>query len=135
MAGLGLQRVVSSPLTRSLQSAFVVADELELPLPEVEFDLREWQPTVAGLPLPPAEVDRALNALWSGVTPEEYDGPPFEDVASLRNRVRLVLGRQLGSTPTLIVTHGVVIWSMTGLRMMTADVAAMPLPELTSDED
>lgn len=135
MAGLGLQRVVSSPLTRALQSAFVVAEELELPLPEVEFDLREWQPTVAGLPLPPAEIDRALNALWSGVLSEEYDGSPFEDVASLRNRVRVVLSRQLGSTPTLIVTHGVVIWSMTSVRLMTADVVSWALAELNSDED
>lgn len=126
MLRLGLHRVVSSPLTRALQSACVAADELGLPFPQVESDLREWQPTMTGLPLPPEKIDRALNALWSDVTPEEYDGPPFEDVTNLRNRVRSVLDRQLASAPTLIVTHGVVIWSMTGLRLMTADVVAWP---------
>ena len=43
LAGAGATAVVSSPMTRALQTAAIVAIRLGLPL-SVQFDLREWLP-------------------------------------------------------------------------------------------
>ena len=43
---LGSQLILTSPYTRSLETAHIIANELKLPV-EVEFDLREWEHNVA----------------------------------------------------------------------------------------
>lgn len=127
ISGLGIRRVVSSPLTRAMQSAHLVAVELGLTL-EVEIDLREWCVDVSGRSHPMEVVDRALYAMWTGVRPDEHDGPNFEDVVDLRTRVDAALRRQVGRGPVLVVSHSVAIWSVTGLRILTADTVPWSIP-------
>ncbi len=114
------QYVVSSPMTRALQSASIAAQRLGVQL-RVEFDLHEWVPDLTYLWTEPCQVDRALDAMRAGVAPEEFNGPPFERESDLRARVKAALRRHAATRPVLVVTHGVVIWSVTGRRIETAE--------------
>jgi broad specificity phosphatase PhoE len=40
----GARHIISSPMTRALQTACLIAAETHLPLTAVEVDLREWLP-------------------------------------------------------------------------------------------
>jgi broad specificity phosphatase PhoE len=120
LAGHAIRYVVSSPMTRALQSAGIAARRLSVEV-RVEFDLHEWVPDLTYLWTDPGQVDRALAAMRAGVPPEAFDGAPFEHQDDLRARVGAALDRHVAAGPVLVVTHGVVIWSVTGRRIKPAE--------------
>jgi uncharacterized phosphatase len=139
LVGHGIRYVISSPMTRALQSASIAAQRLAVPL-NVEFDLHEWVPDLTYLWTDPWQVDRALDAIWAGVPTEEFDGPPFEQELAVRARVESVLCRHAASGPVLVLTHGVAIWSVTGRRIEPGqyfwwDPEAAPNAEARSECD
>ena len=116
LAGLRPELVVSSPLTRALQSASILGDGLGVPL-RVEVDLREWvSDTVRGW-----SASRHRAALEAFL---RYDGRPpqdkavsWEPLAAVRARVRRALAKYSGMDTVVVVTHNLVIFALTGLDL------------------
>lgn len=111
-----IQYVVSSPMTRALQSASIAAQRLAVQL-RVEFDLHEWVPDLTYLWTEPSQIEGALDAMRAGVAPEDFNGPPYENESDLRARAKTAMLRHAAPGPVLVVTHGIVIWSVTGRQI------------------
>ncbi|MDG4765251.1 histidine phosphatase family protein [Solwaraspora sp. WMMD406] len=123
-------RVVTSPVTRALHSAHIVATDLNLPL-LVEPDLREWQADRDGRPVDRAAFGRALESLHR---PGGPGTPPWETVSELRARVCAVLHRYRDAS-TVFVSHGVALHAVAGRELPPGGlltVAAADLPDGTS---
>jgi broad specificity phosphatase PhoE len=120
LAGLGASAVVSSPMTRALQTAAIVAVRLGLPL-SVQFDLREWLPDDTFSWRSAAEV-RAAVTDFDAHGGEWPDGEPrsWEPLSQLRDRCSAALRHVLNALPrhevVIVVCHQMVIWSLTGHR-------------------
>ncbi|MGW1341052.1 histidine phosphatase family protein [Kribbella sp. NPDC002412] len=114
---LGAKRIVSSPLTRAMQTAILIAGETRLPLAAVEIDLREWLP------------DSTLS--WRGLSDVQALSSDFEEcggewpagetrawepMSAVRDRALKALHRQAAghSEPFIAVCHAGVIRALTG---------------------
>ncbi len=113
--------MLSSPLTRSLQSAAIVSLGLGQPL-TVEFDLYEWIPDLT-FTLDLQEASRAafreaqsLGGEWP--PGEQRDWEPY---SSVRRRVGAVLERYLHLQRVLVVCHSVVTIAMGGPILQPAE--------------
>jgi broad specificity phosphatase PhoE len=107
--------VLSSPMTRALQTAAIVAFRLAVPL-QVELDLREWLPDETYSWSTPQEVFAAYDDMLAhrGVRPE---GHPlrWEPLAQVRDRATHVLEPYADAGETVVaVCHEVLIQSVTG---------------------
>ena len=114
----GPQIVISSPMSRALQSAAILSRILDLPL-RVEFDLHEWicgwRDSMELVEETEAEMLR-LGGEWpSGETRD------WEPMSSVRDRVSQVLERYQTFQRVVVVCHEMVIFSLTGKRMGFAD--------------
>ncbi|HEY3560328.1 MAG TPA: histidine phosphatase family protein [Kribbella sp.] len=112
----GAQRIVSSPMTRALQTAALIAAETQLPLTAVDVDLREWLPdnTLTW---------RSEQALAAVDECTRYDGkwPPgetrtWEPRSSVRRRALNALHRHATGAPFIAVCHSMVIEALTKAR-------------------
>lgn len=107
-------RVVSSPMTRALQTAAIISSELRLPL-SVEFDLREWvvDDTYRWIGPPPRSVIEEFVNSGGEWAPDSTRA--WEPLSEVRRRVTTVLDRITddGGT-TIVVAHAIVIQSITG---------------------
>lgn len=110
-----LDMIVSSPMTRALQTAMILSRRLQKPV-DVELDLHEWVPD--------------LSQQWSGgdvpkhayeeLTACDGEWPPgetreWEPYSSVRRRVSAVLQRYSTFGTVAVVCHSVVIEAMTGV--------------------
>jgi broad specificity phosphatase PhoE len=120
LSEVGATAVVSSPMTRALQTAGIVAAYLGLPL-EVEFDLHEWLPDETFSWRTYAEV-QAASADFEACG---FEWPPgerrtWEPLSQVRARATAALESAtagLADDDVLIAAcHGFVIWSLTGIR-------------------
>lgn len=105
------QLVISSPMTRALQSANVISRILDLDL-RVEFDLHEWvcawRPSLELVDKTVAEM-LSLGGEWpSGETRD------WEPLSSVRSRVSRVLDQYRDFDRVIVVCHETVIFSLTG---------------------
>ena len=112
------QLVISSPMSRALQSAAILSRILDLPL-RVEFDLHEWicgwRDSIELVSETEAEM-RELGGEWPlGETRD------WEPMSSVRDRVSRVLGRYRTFQRVVVVCHETVIFSLTGKRMGFAE--------------
>lgn len=108
--------VVSSPYTRALQTAAILAGALRCQL-TVDLALHDWLPVRDGSRPMSAEIVAAKIA--------EYDewktvgtlplGRTWETDDEMRVRLRAAVARHRGGKPMLIVTHEVVIKSAIGI--------------------
>jgi broad specificity phosphatase PhoE len=118
LAGVGATKLVSSPFTRALQTASIVACRTGL-LAEVEFDLHEWKPDDTFSWQTHAEV-RALLTDFERCGAEWPRGErrPWEPLSSVRQRATAALRHALsgmdGAGPLIAVCHEMVIRSLTG---------------------
>jgi broad specificity phosphatase PhoE len=110
----GADVVVSSPMTRAMQSAAIVARRLDAPL-RVEMDLREWLPDAGYMwhgpetPTVALEQLRTAGGEWPDGVPQ-----PWEPLSALRARVVAALRRHRDVPRLVAVCHEVVIHSLTG---------------------
>jgi uncharacterized phosphatase len=104
----GITAVISSPTTRALQSAHIVAVALEVPL-HVEVNLHEWLCRQDGKWSGKTEFGTALDDLLAG-RPAEAG----ESLAGVRDRARAVIEAYRGRGPIAVITHNVVIYALTG---------------------
>lgn len=110
---LGLSEIVSSPMTRTLQTATLIALRLRLPL-TVDVDLREWESGISST---------ETHAGWQRATQQFRDhhgvppaGARWEGAEQIRERGTAALARlpQDGAA-VLSVTHAFVIEALTGV--------------------
>lgn len=106
--------VLSSPMTRALQTAAILSRSLNLPL-AVEFDLHEWLPDLTQTYDSVAVAMESTRdmAAHAGEWPE---GEPrsWGPLSSVRRRVRGVLERYAHREQVIVVCHSMVIEALTG---------------------
>lgn len=111
--------IISSPMTRALQSAAILSRLLDLRL-EVEFDLHEWLPDLT-VPYDQAIVTKAardemmqLNGEWP-----KNETKNWEPLSAMRRRVIGVLRHYCNLNRVIVVCHGVIIHNLTGQEVDT----------------
>lgn len=125
------RRIVTSPLTRALQSAHVLSRELDLPL-TIEPDLREWTPSLTSTDGERAAFQRALADMlaadgeWPAGRPQRW-----EPLSAVRRRVAQALSGY--GADTVVVTHGVVIYALTGQDVPPGAVVRLSGRELAAE--
>lgn len=118
LAGVGAVRLLSSPFTRTMLTASVIACRVRLPI-EVELDLHEWLPDDMFRWQDHAEV-RAIVAEFDSSGGEWPDGlhRSWEPLSSVRRRSAAALRRAVAGVPgtgsLIAVCHEMVIRSVTG---------------------
>jgi broad specificity phosphatase PhoE len=128
--GITFDRVLTSGLSRTLETARIVAPSLE---PESWSDLREIE---AGRlsDIPDDEIERAFVSVWRDVVPEDVRFLGGETIASLLDRVLSALGRLLADPDwdiVLAVLHGgvnraILSYALTGGRTFLGNVEQSP---------
>jgi len=127
LRAVGAEAIVSSPITRALQSAAMLSRTLDLPL-HVEFDLHEWIPDLTWRYNQEAVADAAyremiaLNGEWPAGETRNW-----EPLSTVRQRVTAVLRRFSGLQRVIVVVHNVVIYSLTGKDLRTGTFAGHTL--------
>jgi broad specificity phosphatase PhoE len=120
LAGVGATVVVSSPMTRALQTAGIVAGYLGLPL-EVQFDLHEWLPDETFSWRTYADVQAAVADFdacgWEWPPGERRAWEPLPRVRARATAALEAATAGLEPDDVLIAaSHGIGIWSLTGAR-------------------
>lgn len=117
--------ILCSSFARALESAALLSRALNKQL-FVEYDLHEWLPQKDPLGDIDAEL---LQRAQVGLDDAEADAP-WERVDEVRDRVLRVLERYCGRTSVIVVTHAVVIQSVTGIRrgIDHAEIVPFDLP-------
>lgn len=111
--------IISSPITRALQTAAILSRLLDLPL-EVEFDLHEWTPELTFSYDQEFIIRAAYREMmkFSGEWPQKRP-KNWEPLSSVRQRVLNVLLRYCNLKKVIVVSHGVVIASLTEQEIET----------------
>lgn len=106
--------ILSSPLTRAMQSAAILSRELDLPV-KVEFDLREWVPDFTNTYEGSDAVLMAYTELLEagGEWPKDVK-KRWEPMSSVHQRVTDTLVRYTHHDRVFVVCHGAVITSLVG---------------------
>jgi broad specificity phosphatase PhoE len=112
------QLVISSPMTRALQSAANISRRLGIPLC-VEFDLHEW---ICGWRDSLGQVNETVVEMLDS----DGEWPPgetrdWEPLSSVRDRVGRVLDRHRSFHRVIVVCHETVIYLLTGQWMGHAE--------------
>lgn len=114
LRGTGVRLVLSSPITRALQTAALLSRGLDLPL-AVEFDLHEWLPDLS------QSYDSVAVALAAAREMDQCGGEwpqgesrQWEPLSSMRKRVQATLRRYMHLDGVIVVCHGTVISGLTG---------------------
>jgi broad specificity phosphatase PhoE len=129
LAGIEFDRVLTSGLPRTLETAKIVAPRVE---PESWPDLRELEGRFGEVP--PEELERTYVGAFDGVVPEETRFLGGETIGSLFDRVIPALQRLLADESwdvVLAVLHGgvnraILSYAMTGERMFLGNLEQAP---------
>lgn len=129
LAGIAFDRVLTSGLPRTLETAKIVAPAIE---PESWPDLRELEGRFGEVP--PEELERTYVGAFDGVVPEERRFLGGETIGSLFDRVIPALERLLADESwdvVLAVLHGgvnraILSYAMTGERMFLGNLEQAP---------
>ncbi|MEU3017500.1 histidine phosphatase family protein [Nocardiopsis sp. NPDC007018] len=133
LAAARVARVVSSPATRALQSAHILAGELDVPL-VVEPDAREWIPD---LTVPGAPGHRGFQSAFTKMFDAGGEWPTggsetWEPLSALRRRANAVLSAYRGEC-IAVVTHSVVIYALSGMEVPPGGIVEITCPETVDD--
>lgn len=116
LSGAGANYLLSSPMTRALQTAAIVGHRLALGV-RVDFELREWLPDDTFGWTSHAEVKAAYAELLAcGGEWPAGETRPWEPLSAVRARTLHALHRHSTATdgPIVVVTHALVIEALTG---------------------
>jgi probable phosphoglycerate mutase len=130
LEGIRFDRVITSGLPRTLETARIVAPDAE---PESWPELREIESGRLG-DIPEDELERAFVEVWRDVVPEETKFLGGETVGSLLDRVLPALDRLLADPDwdiVLAVLHGgvnraIISYALTGGRAMFGHLEQSP---------
>jgi broad specificity phosphatase PhoE len=106
--------IISSPYTRSLETAAIINRSLGKPL-KVEFDLHEWTPDNWQ-----ATTIHEIRELWRDYMEHNGCCPPgetklWETRESVFNRTSNVLKKYVNQSKVMVVCHGMVIATLMDL--------------------
>lgn len=118
------EAILCSTFTRALESAALLSRALNKPL-YVEYDLHEWLPQKDPLGDVDAQLIARAKQTLSGTNADAADGP-WESLVEVRSRVLNVLGRYRRFPSIVVVTHGVVIGSLLGMRRLVEHAEIVP---------
>lgn len=120
--------VLSSPMTRALQTAAIISRALDLPL-AVEFDLHEWLPDVSQTyDSTAAAVAAAEEMARSGGEWPDGQSLGWEPLSQVRRRVLAVLRQYADQGDVIVVCHGTVIEALTGRSVACGEHVEYRLP-------
>jgi broad specificity phosphatase PhoE len=130
LAGIRFDRVITSGLPRTLETAEIVAPEVE---PESWPELREIESGRLG-DIPEDELERAFLDAWRDVVPEETPFLGGETIGSLLDRVVPAVERLLADPDwdvVLAVLHGavnraIISHALTGRRLFLGNLEQSP---------
>jgi probable phosphoglycerate mutase len=130
LEGIRFDRVITSGLPRTLETARIVAPDAE---PESWPELREIESGRLG-GIPEDELERAFVEVWRDVVPEETKFLGGETIGSLLDRVLPALDRLLADPDwdiVLAVLHGgvnraILSYALTGGRAMLGNLEQAP---------
>lgn len=130
LAGIQFDRVITSGLLRTLETARIVVPEAE---PESWPELREIESGRLG-DIPEDELERAFLEAWRDVVPEEDRFLGGETIGSLLDRVLPAVDRLVADPDwdvVLAVLHGgvnraILSYALTGGRMMLGNFEQAP---------
>jgi probable phosphoglycerate mutase len=130
LGGVEFDRVITSGLPRTLETARIVAPDLE---PESWPELREIESGRLG-DIPEDELERAFVETWRGVVPEDTRFLAGETVGSLLDRVLPAVDRLLSDPEwdaVLAVLHGgvnraILSYALTGRRAFLGNFEQSP---------
>ncbi|MGE5654148.1 MAG: histidine phosphatase family protein [Bacillota bacterium] len=127
LRGMPITRIVTSPMTRAMETAHIIAVALGLPM-AVEFDLHEWLPDLSHN-YDSSRFAREQSAEMECLGGEWPTGETrgWEPLSSVRQRVRSSLIKYQGGEPLVVVAHGTLIYAMTGERISTGHVIKFEL--------
>ena len=127
ISGYGIEQIISSPMTRALETAQLVSHALQLPI-QVEFDLHEWVPDRSCTWSSADEVGSLYHDYISchGKHPTA-DERPWETREHLRARALAVLERYTHLENALITCHCVLIEALTGEMLQHADIIKLEI--------
>jgi broad specificity phosphatase PhoE len=128
LRGTSASLILSSPMTRAVQTAAILSRALDLPL-LVEFDLHEWLPDLS------QSYDSVDVAVAADKEMECYGGEwpqgetrQWEPLSQVRRRVQAVLRRYSHLEEVIVVSHGTVISALTGQAVANAQQVIYHLP-------
>ena len=123
------QIILSSPITRALQTAAILSRAKNLPL-RIEFDLHEWIPDLTFRWQSSEEVlSNFFEMMAAGGTWPEGETRVWEELTAVHDRVQAVLRRYTQYETVFVVCHGAVIRSLTGKAIDVADYRLYPWPD------
>ena len=129
LAGIEFDRVLTSGLPRTVETARIVAPDVE---PESWPDLRELEGRFGEIP--PEDLERTYVGAFDGVVPEETRFLGGETIGSLFDRVLPALDRLLADESwdaVVAVLHGgvnraILSYALTGRRMFLGNLEQTP---------
>ena len=130
LEGIRIDRVITSGLPRTLETAHIVAPEIE---PEIWPELREIEPGQLR-DIPDDELERTFLSTWDGVVPGEARFLGGETIGSLLDRVLPAVERLLADSDwdvVLAVLHGgvnraILSYALTGERALLGNLEQSP---------
>ncbi len=118
----GADILLSSPYTRCMQTASFISNAIGLPIMG-EINLHEWLPDLSynytTHDLVSINYQKAINDYING----EISSYDYESIYSVQIRVLKVLKRYLQFNKVIVVTHGGVMYSLTGRCYKPCEIA------------
>ncbi len=128
LKGTSARLILSSPMTRALQTAAILSRRLDLPL-AVEFDLHEWLPDLTQTyDSSKVVADAAEEMARCGGEWPEGASRSWEPLSQVRRRVLDVLRRNAQPDGVIVVCHGTVIAALTGRSLGCGEQTLYALP-------
>lgn len=109
----GAEIIVTSPYTRALETAAIIAQSTGLAI-AVEPDLHEWLPDIACLDYPNEEEALSDDFLANKGRWPEGEVRRWETVDMMSNRITATLNRYANKNKIIAVCHAAVIYHLTG---------------------
>lgn len=123
------QLIITSPITRALQTAAILSRSLNVLL-RVEFDLHEWIPDLSFRYSSAEEVLHTfLEMMAEGGEWPEGETRKWEELTAVHDRAQAVLRRYTQYQKVFVVCHGAVIRSLTGEAIDTAAYRLYTFPD------
>ncbi len=110
----GTQLILTSPYTRTLQTAAILSKELNIPF-KVEIDLMEWIPDKMYMYDEYSKVVEWRKHYEENNGKNTYPEDNFEEKHEIITRVNNVLKKYTNYSKIVVVTHGMIINALTGI--------------------